>query len=165
MRLWLIALATAACTTPLQLESGAAFSRAGARPRLELSGGVLPQPVAIDRGKHEALWASAGSSAAITPDTAQIFVGPQLQLSRLRGFRTPDQALDAIHLRPEVGWSKFRGGTARFVGGSAGFIHESRGQPFTLSLRGGAFEGGPDSGFFITVGFGFVLGSSLWWMQ
>jgi hypothetical protein len=163
MRLMAV-LAAAACT-PLQLEAGAAFSRARVQPHIEGSAGALPVALWVDRHEHAALWASGGIALAVTPDLQQVFVGPGLQLSRLRNFRSPDRTVDAISVRPEIGWSTSSGGTSRFLGASLGIVHEVSRKPLTLSIRAGSLAEGADHGFYATLGFGIAFGSSLWWMQ
>ena len=167
MRLWYIAAGlAAACTTPLHLASGAAFSRAGVRPRLELSGG-LEGAVWIDRHEHEALWLGSTVSYALTRDSEQVFVGPEIQLSRLRNPHLAGRSLDVLCLRPELGWASFKAleRQPRFLGASAEWIHSIRAIPFTLAVRAGRFDSGPDQGFYTSIMLGVVASSSLYWMQ
>jgi hypothetical protein len=167
MRLWYIAAGlAAACTTPLHLASGAAFSRAGVRPRLELSGG-LEGAVWTDRHEHEALWLGSTVAYALTPDSKQVFVGPEIQLSRLRNPHLAGRSLDVLCLRPELGWASFRAleRQPRFLGASAEWIHSIRAVPFTLAVRAGRFDSGPDRGFYTSILLGVVASSSLYWMQ
>jgi hypothetical protein len=164
----LIALAALAsgCLTPFQVAPGVAFGRSGARPLLEASGGFQGVLVA-DHKTHEALW--LGSTLAFEGDVhaQRYFLGPELQLSRVRNPRSERPDITVVGLRPEVGWETTPLGTANpvFSGGSLVLIQAIRRIPFTLSARGGTFDSGPNRGFYGSIGVGVVVGSPLYWME
>jgi len=167
MRPWLIAAGlAAACTTPLRVASGAAFSKGGVQPILELSGG-LEGAVWTDHRRHEAFWLGSTIAYALTRDSEGIFVGPEVQLSRLRNPHVAARSLEVVCVRPELGWARFTppAPQAAFVGGSAQWIHSIRGVPFTLGVRAGRFDSGPDQGLHTSIVFGVVASSPLYWMQ
>jgi hypothetical protein len=151
------------CYAPLQVGPGIAVGNGGTRPYLQVSGG-FEDVFTADHRNHEAVWLGTTYAYERELHAERFFLGPEIQVSRVSEPRSRFAGLDVLCLRPEMGVA-LTGRRPTFFGGSLQLIHAVRRIPFTLSVRAGNFDSGPDRGFYGSIGLGVVAGSPLYWMQ
>src|SRR5438067_7759902 len=161
----MVAAVIAIRCTPLQIAGGGEWSHGDVRPRGEARLGYV-EVISSDVRTHEAVWLGATGTLALTTRGAEALIGPELELSRGRGVRTPHPSVDVLYVRPEVGWAIWRRDSGlSFTGASFGMIHDLGSIPITAALRVGDDLRDSRSGFLVGVTLGIVVGSSLYWMQ